>query len=216
MLTEQKKIGELIRAKRKEKHLTQAQLSEKLDITRDAVFTYEKGKVKVIPFDKRVKLAAVLDIPISKLLYSNELNLSYSKPEDEFKIEDMLDALTESEMDNIHSRKITLFEDLCFNLPVERKKTLEKLIAGTEKLSFSNAAYYVFVSAKSENMDNIANIICYMLRKRGLASYDAEPLAQVFQCLYTQYLYTPNGENIKFMQEMHRDYWNYENPDTKK
>lgn len=216
MTTEQQKIGELIHSKRKKLKITLKELGEHISVGQTAIYHYEKGDTKVIPFEKRVKLAAVLDIPISKLLYSNELNLSDSKPEDEFKIEDMLDALPESEMDNIHTRKITLFEDLCFNLPVEQRKTLEKLIAGTEKLSFSNAAYYVFVSAKSENMDNIANIICYMLRKRGLASYDAEPLAQVFQCLYTQYLYTPNGENIKFMQEMHRDYWNYENPDTKK
>lgn len=216
MTTEQQKIGELIHAKRKKLKITLKELGEHISVGQTAIYHYEKGDTKVIPFEKRAKLAAILDIPISKLLYNNELSLSDSKLEDEFKIENMLDVLPENEKNYIHSRKITLFEDLCFNLPVERRKTLEKLIAGTEKLTFSNAAYYVFISAKSENLDSIADIICYMLRKRGLASYDAEPLAQVFQCLYTQYLYTPNGENIKFMQEMHRDYWNYENPDTKK
>lgn len=72
MLTEQQKIGELIRTKRKEKHLTQAQLAEKINITRDAIFTYEKGKVKVIPFSNRVKLAEALDIPIESLFYDVE------------------------------------------------------------------------------------------------------------------------------------------------
>lgn len=206
-LEERQRIGDTIRQARKEKKITQKYLSESLKIRQDVISDYENGKIKVIPFEKRVKLSQVLNIPINKLLYSDELNLSGSNWENESKIVDMLGVISENEKDNIHSRKITLFEDLCFNLPVERRKTLEKFIAGTEKLSFSNAAYYVFVSAKRENIDNIADIICYILRERGLVAYDAEPLSQVFQCLYTQYLYTPNGENINFMQEMRRDYW---------
>lgn len=72
MLTEQQKIGELIRTARKEKHFTQAELAEKLNVTRDAILTYEKGKVKVIPYEKRVKLAQILNIQPDELLYTNE------------------------------------------------------------------------------------------------------------------------------------------------
>ena len=72
MTTEQQEIGALICAKRKEKHWTQAQLAAKLNLTRDAIFAYEKGKVKVIPFDKRLELSALLDVPFIELCYSNE------------------------------------------------------------------------------------------------------------------------------------------------
>lgn len=37
-----------------------------------AVSDYEKGKIKVIPFEKRVKMSSVLNIPVSELLYDNE------------------------------------------------------------------------------------------------------------------------------------------------
>lgn len=73
MTTEQQEIGALIRAKRKEKHWTQAKLAEQLNLTRDAIFAYEKGKVKIIPFDKRLELSALLDVPFIELCYSNEL-----------------------------------------------------------------------------------------------------------------------------------------------
>jgi DNA-binding helix-turn-helix protein len=76
MLTEQQEIGELIREKRKQKYFTQGQLADKLQLTRDAILAYEKGKVKVIPFEKRVKLAAILDIPLFKLLYRSESDTS--------------------------------------------------------------------------------------------------------------------------------------------
>lgn len=72
MTTQQQRIGELIRTARKEKYMTQEELAKKLNITRDAIFTYEKGKVKVIPFEKRVKLSQILNIPIERLLYSSE------------------------------------------------------------------------------------------------------------------------------------------------
>lgn len=37
-----------------------------------AVSDYEKGKVKVIPYEKRVKLSDLLGIPLDLLLYENE------------------------------------------------------------------------------------------------------------------------------------------------
>ena len=90
MLTEQQEIGELIREKRKQKYFTQGQLADKLQLTRDAILAYEKGKVKVIPFEKRVKLAALLDIPLFKLLYRSESDTSVPTTTTPQKISDKL------------------------------------------------------------------------------------------------------------------------------
>lgn len=69
---QQQEIGERIRQHRKEKKLNQTQLGELLGIGTKAVSDYEKGNIKVIPFEKRVKLASILDIPLTALLYEDE------------------------------------------------------------------------------------------------------------------------------------------------
>lgn len=69
---EQKRIGELIRQQRKKQKMTQTELGEALGVGMQAVSDYEKGKVKVIPFEKRVKLAGILDISLDDLMYSSE------------------------------------------------------------------------------------------------------------------------------------------------
>ena len=67
-----KQIGERIRQHRKNKKLNQTQLGELLGIGTKAVSDYEKGKIKVIPFENRAKMSSVLNIPVSELLYDNE------------------------------------------------------------------------------------------------------------------------------------------------
>ena len=69
---QQQEIGERIRKHRKKKKLNQTQLGELLGIGTKAVSDYEKGNIKVIPFEKRVKLASILDIPLTALLYEDE------------------------------------------------------------------------------------------------------------------------------------------------
>jgi transcriptional regulator with XRE-family HTH domain len=53
-----KQIGEAIKEARKRKGKTQSQVGEFLAIGTKAVSDYEKGKIKVIPFEKRVKCQA--------------------------------------------------------------------------------------------------------------------------------------------------------------
>lgn len=72
---EQKRIGVLIRQQRKYNKMTQLELGEALGVGMQAVSDYEKGKVKTIPFEKRVKLALTLNIDIIDLLYSTEDDL---------------------------------------------------------------------------------------------------------------------------------------------
>lgn len=71
-LSEREKIGQLIKLQRKNKKLTQAQVGKFLAIGKDVISDYENGKVKVIPFEKRVQLSILLDIDAKDLLYEQE------------------------------------------------------------------------------------------------------------------------------------------------
>lgn len=65
-------IGDIIKNARKKLKLTQVDLAAMLNVSQDTISSYEKGKIKVIPFEKRVKLAEMLDIPLDNLLYISE------------------------------------------------------------------------------------------------------------------------------------------------
>lgn len=69
---ERQRIGDTIRQVRKSKKITQTQLGAEIGVGKVAIANYESGKIKVIPFEKRVKLANILDIPLSALLYTDE------------------------------------------------------------------------------------------------------------------------------------------------
>ena len=69
---EKEQIGEVIKKARKNKKITQKELSVMLNVGRDNISLYESGKINVIPFEKRVKMSSVLNIPVSELLYDNE------------------------------------------------------------------------------------------------------------------------------------------------
>ena len=70
-----KQIGEVIRQARKSKKITQRELGARIGLAGDAktaISAYEKGTTKVIPFARRAKMANILNIPMSQLLYDNE------------------------------------------------------------------------------------------------------------------------------------------------
>lgn len=71
-LEERQQIGETIRKARKKNKINQTQLGAEIGVGVQVISDYEKGKVKVIPFEKRVKLASILDIPLAALLYEDE------------------------------------------------------------------------------------------------------------------------------------------------
>ena len=77
-LKERQRIGDTIRKARKENKITQKDLSDALKIRQDVISDYEKGKIKVIPFEKRVKLSEALNVPITNLLYENEKKVGLS------------------------------------------------------------------------------------------------------------------------------------------
>lgn len=110
-IKERQRIGNTIRKARKENKITQKDLSDALKIRQDVISDYENGKIKVIPFEKRVKLAEILNIPLSDLLYSDEFTtkmaeaLGINSIIKEFELFDALGVEIETELENANTAK---------------------------------------------------------------------------------------------------------------
>lgn len=77
-MNEQQMLGELIKKARTEQKLSQGQLAKILEVQNPIIYKYEKGLIKTIPYEKRVKLAEALNVPITNLLYENEKKVGLS------------------------------------------------------------------------------------------------------------------------------------------
>lgn len=138
-LKERQRIGDTIRKARKENKITQKDLSDALKIRQDVISDYENGKIKVIPFEKRVKLADILNIPLSDLLYSDEiesfkeeLGINYLNKE-----YDLLDALAielEADFKNIDSAEKLEAVKAKFEAFEKKRLELEKGVARLQVL----------------------------------------------------------------------------------
>lgn len=68
-------LGKLIHDKRKEKGYTLEELGSLLGVTKNAIYRYEKGLIKDIPFEKRIMLADFLEIPPQDLDFDGSFTL---------------------------------------------------------------------------------------------------------------------------------------------
>lgn len=139
-LKERQRIGDTIRKARKENKITQKDLSDALKIRQDVISDYENGKIKVIPFEKRVKLAEILKVPLSDLLYSDEI---MEKVREELGINylnkeyDLLDALAielEADFKNIDSAEKLEAVKAKFEAFEKKRLELEKGVAMLHEL----------------------------------------------------------------------------------
>lgn len=71
-LTEQEKLGVTLFHKRCKLCLRQADVAKRLHMEAQAISMYERGTVKTIPFETRVKIAQVLDLSLEEILYDSE------------------------------------------------------------------------------------------------------------------------------------------------
>lgn len=127
-LEERQRIGDTIRQARKEKKITQKYLSESLKIRQDVISDYENGKIKVIPFEKRVKLASILDIPLNALLYTDEKERKEKEVGIDYisKEYDLLDSLmSELEADLENADSVEKVEAIKARFEVLDKKRLD-------------------------------------------------------------------------------------------
>lgn len=72
-MNEQQKIGKIIKEAREKKGLSQGKLAKLLEVQNPVIYKYEKGLIKVIPFEKRIKISEILNINLEELLYMQEV-----------------------------------------------------------------------------------------------------------------------------------------------
>lgn len=190
-LEERQRIGDTIRQARKEKKITQKYLSESLKIRQDVISDYENGKIKVIPFEKRVKISSILGIDFANLLYENE-SIPLSKTiidsagnavasvnkakDDNGKIDEIIDALSEKEI----AAYKKYFADV------------------SNQCSLAELLYILFSTLLKKNVwgewaqDIISGVLEYRFRTAGMAAesalHDAQQLALPLTYIYVTFL----------------------------
>jgi transcriptional regulator with XRE-family HTH domain len=68
-------IGKTIMRLRKEKNITQEQLAEKLNVTRQAVSNWENGKTQP-DIDTIVKIAGIFEVEVEEIIYGGKRTMS--------------------------------------------------------------------------------------------------------------------------------------------
>ena len=84
-------IGEKIRKHRKELHMTQTELGERLGVQKNAVSKWETGRVEDIPTGKIRQIAELFDVPVSYLMQDGMLTPAPESEQD--KLSALLDTL---------------------------------------------------------------------------------------------------------------------------
>ena len=139
-MSEQQRIGEIIKKARESAALSQGKLATLLGVQNPVIYKYESGKIKVIPFEKRVKLAEILNVPLSDLLYSDEI---MEKVREELGINylnkeyDLLDALMielQTDLENADSAEKIEAVKAKFEAFEKKRLKLEKGVASLQSL----------------------------------------------------------------------------------
>lgn len=193
-LEERQRIGDTIRQVRKNKKITQTQLGAEIGVGKVAIANYESGKIKVIPFEKRVKISSILGIEFANLLYENEsiplsktiidsagnavasVNKAKGFPYDNGKIDEIIDALSEKEI-----------------------AAYKKYFAAvSNQCSLAELLYILFSTLLKKNVwgewaqDIISGVLEYRFRTAGMAAesalHDAQQLALPLTYIYVTFL----------------------------
>lgn len=193
-LEERQRIGDTIRQARKNKKITQTQLGAEIGVGVQVISDYEKGKVKTIPLERRVKLSSVLGIAFSKLLYGGEniplstnvldgvceavvsVNKAKGFPYDNGKIDEIIDALSE--------REIATYKEYFVNL--------------SSRCNLAELLYILFATLLKNNVweesaeEIISSVIEWRFRMAGMAAesalHDAKQLALPLTYIYVTFL----------------------------
>lgn len=193
-LEERQRIGDTIRQARKNKKITQTQLGAEIGVGVQVISDYEKGKVKTIPLERRVKLSSVLGIAFSKLLYGGEniplstnvldgvceavvsVNKAKGFPYDNGKIDEIIDALSE--------REIATYKEYFVNL--------------SSRCNLAELLYILFATLLKNNVweesaeEIISSVIEWRFRMAGMAAesalHDAKQLALPLTYIYVAFL----------------------------
>lgn len=166
-MNEQQMLGELIKKARTEQKLSQGQLAKILEVQNPIIYKYEKGLIKTIPFEKRVKLSEALKVPITNLLYENEKNVGINAVANKtwdvfFKFADAIMCQSKEEA-------------LTFLLEQVKGKTLATAISDTA------LATYIAESADEQYKGIMMQGLQGLLIDRGINQENAAQLAAILQ-----------------------------------
>lgn len=187
-------IGDIIKKARKKSKLTQVDLATMLNVSQDTISSYEKGKIKVIPFEKRVKLASILDIPISELLYSDEKNTYEACDTVRGKYFDIKDKKTIEDREFSINELLDRFYMLKLN-PVGAEGLEKKILDACKNISLDKkiAIALKTISENNEYSDNerfmvniIFKILIYHQSEKHDDFNDAVSLARCITYLYLE------------------------------
>lgn len=166
-MNEQQMLGELIKKARTEQKLSQGQLAKILEVQNPIIYKYEKGLIKTIPFEKRVKLSETLNVPITNLLYENEKNVG-------------MRAITDKTWEVIWN-----FSDAIMQQSKEEALTflLEQVKGKTLARAINDAAFaaYTVESADEEYKGIMMLGLQGILIDRGINQENAAQLAAILQ-----------------------------------
>lgn len=176
---ERQRIGDTIRQARKNKKITQTQLGAEIGVGKVAIANYESGKIKVIPFEKRVKLAAILDIPLSALLYEGEKSTDRSCRDAVQQYVNTVGIMDEKDIDNIASiLKIT---------PAAQFRT--QLLEVSALYPLGQAVQVILTEIEKNDkhysdIELLQTALMQLFSARGLTDADAKSLASYFGDIY--------------------------------
>ncbi|WP_276764980.1 helix-turn-helix domain-containing protein [Phascolarctobacterium succinatutens] len=166
-MNKQQMLGELIKKARTEQKLSQGQLAKILEVQNPIIYKYEKGLIKTIPFEKRVKLSEALKIPITNLLYENEKKVGLSAITD--KTWDVLFSFSDAIIGQSKEKA------LAFLLEQVKGKTLAGAISDTA------LATYIAESADEQYKGIMMQGLQGLLIDRGINQENAAQLAAILQ-----------------------------------
>ena len=166
-MNKQQMLGELIKKARTEQKLSQGQLAKILEVQNPIIYKYEKGLIKTIPFEKRVKLSEALKIPITNLLYENEKKVRLSAITD--KTWDVLFSFSDAIIGQSKEKA------LAFLLEQVKGKTLAGAISDTA------LATYIAESADEQYKGIMMQGLQGLLIDRGINQENAAQLAAILQ-----------------------------------
>ncbi len=148
MSFDSERIGNLIKQARKAKKMTQGDLAQKMQLKTPAIYKYEKGLIHFIPYENRIALSIILDIPLRDLLYFFETPFikdnntgfmeQYFKDKfDEYGIKGGLEDLKEfasfSDLADYRDAYPYLLEDTC-DTPEKREEFARRLVKSYQTL----------------------------------------------------------------------------------
>lgn len=167
-------IGDIIKNARKKLKLTQVDLAAMLNVSQDTISSYEKGKIKVIPFEKRVALSMILDINAEDLLYEQEKG--------------------QVSIDSVSKMKVAYDAFVA--------ATLAKTLADAHNTGYiMGTIYKIFLSSENIDNANIENAFHELFSKRGLPNVDALALAKFFTWLCMEQPNVLSRWNDKMLRE---------------